>query len=342
MPASMLRETAAPTTAEQDGLPDEAVRQPLGEDLDLRLLARRALDGVDDVPESRLASDAVDAHHDLPVLDGRPGVDLVAGLALDGQPLAGHGVLVDQGLPADHVAVDRNPLAGSEHDRVAGRDGRRGDALLVPALQSAHHLVRRRKEVAERSPTAHDGALQDPLAECGETGEQAGRRVVPAHQQQGEGHGVQRVHVQTRTLAKGPARAPEDREPRQQDERGGDAGRHGEERRGEGRAGRQEVQEGSVMSPRGPLGAGWSGSPGKRAPGSCGNRRPPVASRTWGASNGPPKPPRARRAPAKSGCSSMPPALVAPRRRRGVPRYSGDLLARREGRPRCTPSDRTR
>ena len=259
MPASMLREKAAPARPNRMVCPTSRLASRSAKIWTSGLLPRRALDRLDDVPQPGVAADAIDADRDLPVLDGRPGVDLVTGLPLDGQPLAGHGVLVDQGLPADHVTIDRNPLAGPEHDRVAGRDGRRGDPLLAPAPQPPHHLVGRSEEVVERSPAAHDGSLQDPLAECREPGEQAGRRIVPSHEQHGEGHGVQRVHVQTRTLAKGPAGAPEDREPRQQDERSGDAGGHGKERRGEGGAGRREVQEGSVADPCGPVGTRWSG-----------------------------------------------------------------------------------
>ena len=246
----MLRETAAPTRPKKMVRPTSRLASSLGENLDLRLLARRPLDRLDDVSESGVPSDAVDPDHDLTVLHGGAGVHLVAGLSLDRQTFASHGVLVDQRLPADHVTVDRNSLTRPEHDRVAGREGRRRDALLAPALSPPHRLVWRSEEVAQRSSTTHDCPLQDPLPDGEEAGEQAGRRVVSAHEQDKERHGIQGVYVQAGACAQGLAEPREDRQTGQHNKTSGDAGRDREERRRERGAGRRQIQQRAVANPR--------------------------------------------------------------------------------------------
>src|ERR1700743_1917663 len=61
------------------------------------------------------------AHRDLAFADHGAGKGSLALAAADGEAFAGDGLLIDGGLALDDLAVDRDHLAGIDHDEIADR-----------------------------------------------------------------------------------------------------------------------------------------------------------------------------------------------------------------------------
>ena len=108
----------------------EHLADPVGEPLDRRLGALRALDELDDPRERGVATHARRAHDERAGgVDGGPD-DLVAGRLGDRDRLAGEHRLVDRRGALDDDAVDRHLVAGPHPQQVAGHDDRQLDVLL--------------------------------------------------------------------------------------------------------------------------------------------------------------------------------------------------------------------
>ena len=85
--------------------------EAIDEGLRRRALRLRLLDQVDDPRDRRVAPGPRHADVEAPVPLMRPGEHLVAGVFDTGDRLAGDGRLVDLGLAARHLAVERDLLA---------------------------------------------------------------------------------------------------------------------------------------------------------------------------------------------------------------------------------------
>ena len=112
------RRRTSPTATHDDGR-DEDLGDPVGEALDRRLRALRALDELDDPGQGRVAADARRAHHERAGRVERRADDLVAGLLRGRDRLAGEHRLVDRARALDEHAVDRDLVAGPDAEQVA-------------------------------------------------------------------------------------------------------------------------------------------------------------------------------------------------------------------------------
>src|SRR5581483_2099289 len=109
-------------------------RGAVGDALRGRLRGLRRLDEPRDARERGIGADLRGAIADRAGLIQRPGDDGCTLLLLDGDRLAGDHRLVDRGAAIDDLAVDRDPLAGLQHDHVADahlRDRHAHDATVA-------------------------------------------------------------------------------------------------------------------------------------------------------------------------------------------------------------------
>ena len=137
------REGAA-QAGQGQGAPDFAIGQPLGEELDVRLLRRGGLDGADDPAHGGVGSEPLRADLDLAVLERRGREDAVAREALDRQRFAGHRLLIHHRLAADDRAVDGDALPRRDDDDVPGVEHPEVDRLAMVAGSAQRRSVRAR------------------------------------------------------------------------------------------------------------------------------------------------------------------------------------------------------
>ena len=89
-----------------------------------RVADRRGFDEVHDLAGGRRRADPHRAHRDLAIANDGGGEHGLAHSPVHRQTFAGDGLLVDGGVAVDDLAVDRDHLAGIDHNEVAFREVR--------------------------------------------------------------------------------------------------------------------------------------------------------------------------------------------------------------------------
>ncbi len=182
-------------------------REPIDELLRWRPARLGLLDEMNDAGEHRPRGGFRDPNVEHAGAVERAGEHLVASGAVDRHRLAGDRRLVDVGVTIDHLAVDRQPLAGTHPDDIADDQRRRRDGHFDSAAQHSRLLRREVEQRPDRPSRAIEGQRLQGGADREEHDHQ--RALGPLAEQPGADHGDrhQHVHIDPAGAHRGDSRA---------------------------------------------------------------------------------------------------------------------------------------
>ena len=179
--------------------------------LHARVADGRAVDEADDLPCSRLAAYTFGANGYSALAEHRRGEGRLAHAARDGQALARNRLLVDQCFTLGDLSVDRDHLAGKNHNLIADLNlfRRNGDDASVP--DDPCSSVPEFEKIADSSPRTCRGQVAYPVTELDQPCNQGAGNVVPLNERCTYRERVEEVDVEAAFLAPDAVSARRDR-----------------------------------------------------------------------------------------------------------------------------------
>ena len=190
---------------------DQPVGQPLGVVLHAGVADRRGFDETHDLSGRGVGADPGRAYRQMAIADYRRRERRVTLAARYRQAFAGDGLLVDQSLSGDDLAVDRDHAAVVDDDFVADCELAARDRDQGAVADDPCGLDLEFEQLADRAARAGRGQVADPIPELDQPGHDRARHRIALRQRRSDRERIEEIHVETALALPHPPRAQRNR-----------------------------------------------------------------------------------------------------------------------------------